>query len=82
MVGNDWLVYAGCTSGALRLAGSGSFSTQGRLEICYSNQWGTVCDDDWDSTDAKVACRQLGYSTYGKCIILCENLEGFTFITS
>ena len=71
MVVNDWgyllLNYTGCTSGALRLAGNGLSSTQGRLEICYSNQWGTVCDDDWDSSDAKVACRQLRYSSYGKC---------------
>ena len=68
MIGLFIADYAGCTSGALRLAGSGSSSTQGRLEICYSNRWGTVCDDDWGSNDAKVACRQLGYSTYGMCI--------------
>ena len=69
---NDWFYYspnhAGCTSGALRLAGSGSSSTQGRVEICYSNSWGTVCDDSWDSNDAKVVCRQLKYSSYGKCM--------------
>ena len=34
----------------------------GRLEILINDQWGTVCDNDFDITDADVACRQMAYS--------------------
>ena len=60
------LLYTGpCTSGQLRLGGS-NIPNEGRVEICVNNNWGTVCDDSWGSTDATVVCRQLGYVVQGQ----------------
>ena len=51
--------------GNLRLVrgwSSESFYTSGRLEIFLRGEWGTVCNEFWNSVNSDVACRQLGFS--------------------
>ena len=33
----------------------------GRVEVFQDKGWSTVCSEGWDSDDAKVVCRMLGY---------------------
>lgn len=50
-----------CQDGDLRLRG-GSTQYEGRVEICFNEEWGTVCDNNWDESHAVIACVQLGFS--------------------
>ena len=58
-----YLVIA-CQDGDVRLSGGRNYR-EGSVEVCRSQQWGAVCDDEWDENDSAVVCRQLGHSGEG-----------------
>ena len=57
-----------CITGKTRLelASENAGGLEGRLELCINNAWGTICDDQFDTDDAEVACSRLnGFSSEG-----------------
>lgn len=65
-----------CTDGDMRLvsppdgveSGSALLYVTGRVEVCFNNAWGTVCQSEWqfNNEDAAMICEQLGFSPEGK----------------
>ena len=61
----------GCSDGDVRLADQVS-DIEGRVEICYNGQWGTICAREWGPLDARVVCRQLGLPTECKTMYMSD----------
>ena len=52
------IVREDCRDGDIRLV-NGSNRLEGRVEVCFNNVWGTICDERFNSDDALVICNQL-----------------------
>lgn len=60
---------------ALRLAGSDR-PDEGRVEIYFDGQWGTICDNGWDIDDANIACIEMGFAGAEKALMGSDVQDG------
>ena len=38
---------------------------RGRIEICFNEEYTSVCNKPWTNVEASITCTQLGFSPYG-----------------
>ena len=63
-----------CGRGDIRLWG-GNNQYEGNIELCTDQGiWSTVSDVTWESEDAVVACRQLGYTNSSKAHFVASHI--------
>lgn len=73
-------------NGAVRLVG-GRDEREGRVEVFYEGQWGTVCGDLWGELETQVVCKQLNFFHAGQCMymyipVAMLHLTGYGFINA
>ena len=66
VVKSGFTIFVDCggQDGVIRLF-NGSSISNGEVEFCFNSTWTPVCGDDWDQSEAAVACRQLGFAGEG-----------------
>ena len=60
--------FVDCTNGEIRLIPDTRISYNsliGRVGVCVNGSWATICSGFFFDADAKVVCRELGYSALG-----------------
>ena len=63
------LPVAPCIDGEVQLAGNERYANFGRLEVCANSSWGKVCGVNATHRDARVICKQLGFSPNGMLVL-------------
>ena len=55
-------VESDCNDWDLRVM-DGASVREGRVEICFNNAWGTICNENYGVTDARILCSQLNFES-------------------
>lgn len=64
---NEIFLSPECDDGDIRLVPTtGDAENEGRIDYCSGRRWFPVCYDSWDTNDAKVVCRQMGFNVESK----------------
>ena len=50
--------------------------------MCYNSAWGSVCSNNWETSDSDVVCRELGYQPYGTTLMIVTLLFLIFFLGS
>ena len=67
-----------CTDQDLRVQG-GKNRREGRLEVCYNQAWGTICNTVYGQHAAKIFCVRLGFDGEYKICSLFHLLLGCAY---
>ena len=42
----------------------------GNVEVCYNRVFNTLCGNSWRNVEASLVCKELGYSEFGKKMLI------------
>lgn len=71
----------GCSDFDTRLAFRGQRNGSGNLEVCFNNEWTTVCATSFDQSDLNVTCRSLSFTSYERAALPVVHLTRQTNIS-
>ncbi len=56
-------IFAGCEEGDVKVVNG--LDNEGTVLMCLDGLWTMISESGWDTQEAQVACRTLGYPTNG-----------------